>query len=438
MSTLPAAAGERKRMSTAPVTVDSPQAPPLEEDDARLPKAALAFYVLIGALRRSPRPPRASWASRGCATVARLLRVRGGRRARAAVRRRRAQTRTAQRGDALVPHHRRLPAPRSAAARAAAGRTRPGRAAPARMAEEASALVRRDVQHLQLHAHRARRARRQPLVARAGRAHLGRARPHRRRGSRRVRRVRSRQSLCARDDVPPRPQRLRARVGSLRERVDRRRVRARLARRRRRGSMELQPVAGSAGSRADRFDQPLARGAGPAAAGAHRSEDGALQRSAFRSHARRRALASEALRPAAIAADGRLDLLRDINNEHGHLAGDMVLSGVADVFREELRDYDVPARFGGEEFSILLPETSSAQALAIADRIRQSLAARRFEVERPASRSAPRSRSVSPNTLRTPLARTDWCTRPTSRSTARSCRDGTASSRQARSSAPVC
>ena len=52
-----------------------------------------------------------------------------------------------------------------------------------------------------------------------------------------------------------------------------------------------------------------------------------------------------------------LDLLRDVNNTYGHLAGDTVLAGVANVFREQLRSYDVPARFGGEEFSILLPET---------------------------------------------------------------------------------
>jgi diguanylate cyclase (GGDEF)-like protein/putative nucleotidyltransferase with HDIG domain len=76
-----------------------------------------------------------------------------------------------------------------------------------------------------------------------------------------------------------------------------------------------------------------------------------------------------------------LDLLRDINNNYGHLAGDTVLRGVADVFREELRHYDVPARFGGEEFSILLPETTPEQALEIAERIRRALADRRFDVE---------------------------------------------------------
>ena len=76
-----------------------------------------------------------------------------------------------------------------------------------------------------------------------------------------------------------------------------------------------------------------------------------------------------------------LDLLRDINNTYGHLAGDAVLRGISEVFRQQLRHYDVPARFGGEEFSILLPETPPDQAFEIADRIRRAVAARSFEVE---------------------------------------------------------
>src|SRR4029450_14060750 len=76
-----------------------------------------------------------------------------------------------------------------------------------------------------------------------------------------------------------------------------------------------------------------------------------------------------------------LDLLRDINNSYGHLAGDAVLKGIAEVFRKQLRHYDVPARFGGEEFAILLPETPPEQALEIAERIRRAVADRRFEVE---------------------------------------------------------
>jgi len=76
-----------------------------------------------------------------------------------------------------------------------------------------------------------------------------------------------------------------------------------------------------------------------------------------------------------------LDLLRDINNSYGHLAGDAVLKGIAEIFRQQLRHYDVPARFGGEEFSILLPETPPDQALEIAERIRRAVAEQEFEVE---------------------------------------------------------
>jgi diguanylate cyclase (GGDEF)-like protein/putative nucleotidyltransferase with HDIG domain len=76
-----------------------------------------------------------------------------------------------------------------------------------------------------------------------------------------------------------------------------------------------------------------------------------------------------------------LDLLRDINNSYGHLAGDAVLKGIAEIFHAELRHYDVAARFGGEEFSILLPETPPEQAMEIAERIRRAVAEREFEVE---------------------------------------------------------
>src|SRR5205085_2400481 len=71
----------------------------------------------------------------------------------------------------------------------------------------------------------------------------------------------------------------------------------------------------------------------------------------------------------------------DINNTYGHLAGDAVLKGIAEIFRAQLRHYDVPARFGGEEFSILLPETPPDQALEIAERIRRAVAAQLFDVE---------------------------------------------------------
>ena len=84
-------------------------------------------------------------------------------------------------------------------------------------------------------------------------------------------------------------------------------------------------------------------------------------------------------RPLAIVmAD--LDLLRDINNTYGHLAGDTVLAGIAEIMQEEVRSYDLASRFGGEEFALLLPETSLAEAAEIAERVRVKLANTRFTI----------------------------------------------------------
>ena len=77
-------------------------------------------------------------------------------------------------------------------------------------------------------------------------------------------------------------------------------------------------------------------------------------------------------RPLSVAlAD--FDLLRDINNRHGHLMGDQMIRRVADAIRAALREYDVPARFGGDEFAILMPETTLAEAMAVAERIRRGV-----------------------------------------------------------------
>jgi len=74
-----------------------------------------------------------------------------------------------------------------------------------------------------------------------------------------------------------------------------------------------------------------------------------------------------------------LDLLRQINNTHGHLSGDAVLLGVAEILRQELRPFDIAARFGGEEFAVVLPETRLDDALGIAERVRGAVERRRFE-----------------------------------------------------------
>jgi diguanylate cyclase (GGDEF)-like protein len=77
-----------------------------------------------------------------------------------------------------------------------------------------------------------------------------------------------------------------------------------------------------------------------------------------------------------------VDDLRGINNEHGHLVGDAAITAVADAFRAELREYDLCARFGGDEFVVVFPEAALDDALAAAARIQARVAATRVTTSR--------------------------------------------------------
>lgn len=70
-----------------------------------------------------------------------------------------------------------------------------------------------------------------------------------------------------------------------------------------------------------------------------------------------------------------MDHFKLVNDTHGHLTGDLALTAVADTLRRGLRDYDLAGRFGGEEFAVLLPQTGQNEALVIAERIREQIAA---------------------------------------------------------------
>ena len=68
-----------------------------------------------------------------------------------------------------------------------------------------------------------------------------------------------------------------------------------------------------------------------------------------------------------------LDHFKRINDTWGHPAGDEVLKSVGKLLRESCRVYDVPGRYGGEEFCIVLPETKPGNTTVVAERIRQRL-----------------------------------------------------------------
>lgn len=97
---------------------------------------------------------------------------------------------------------------------------------------------------------------------------------------------------------------------------------------------------------------------------------GALNRRGFEMQFSRLLIESEAPRSGISLIMLDIDHFKKINDTHGHLFGDKVIRGVAEVLKANVKGKDAIARLGGEEFGVLLPETSLAGAQALADKIR--------------------------------------------------------------------
>jgi diguanylate cyclase (GGDEF)-like protein len=76
-----------------------------------------------------------------------------------------------------------------------------------------------------------------------------------------------------------------------------------------------------------------------------------------------------------------LDHFKVVNDTYGHQVGDEVLKAVAGMVRLQLRAVDMVARFGGEEFTVILPETAVAGGVAVAERIRSHVENSRVTLE---------------------------------------------------------
>jgi diguanylate cyclase (GGDEF)-like protein len=78
-----------------------------------------------------------------------------------------------------------------------------------------------------------------------------------------------------------------------------------------------------------------------------------------------------------------VDHFKNINDTYGHAVGDEVLVSVAECLRACCRDHDVVARWGGEEFLLLLTRTDLAGGLVVAERIRGTIASQRLAASQP-------------------------------------------------------
>lgn len=76
-----------------------------------------------------------------------------------------------------------------------------------------------------------------------------------------------------------------------------------------------------------------------------------------------------------------IDFFKKVNDTYGHAVGDCVLKSVAKTIKKELRESDIPSRYGGEEFIFLLPNTNLKEAVVVAQRLRKKVEKKKINIE---------------------------------------------------------
>lgn len=105
-------------------------------------------------------------------------------------------------------------------------------------------------------------------------------------------------------------------------------------------------------------------------------------------------LARRSVRPLSVVCMD-LDFFKTVNDRYGHNAGDDVLRGAAEAAQGVLRGSDVLGRVGGEEFAVVLPDTTLLGALDMAERMRRAVAAQVFELPLPGTRRQAQHRQTA-------------------------------------------
>jgi diguanylate cyclase (GGDEF)-like protein len=100
-----------------------------------------------------------------------------------------------------------------------------------------------------------------------------------------------------------------------------------------------------------------------------------------------------------------LDFFKQVNDTHGHEAGDKVIKTLADMLARSVRSSDIAVRYGGEEFLVVLTDTGIEPALKVAEKIRAEVEAPRFRCRPAYCRKRFPSASPSSRPMPTPSGR---------------------------------